>query len=175
MRRHLIAATVLLAMLIPAAPDLHACGDKYARVGASSRLKGYRPLYPASVLVFSPAGAKQDDITGFKSFLEKEGYTPTFAAHGSDVAKTIAAGKYELLVVHYDDASRVKSAAAAIPGAPSIVTILPEKSKKLEPEVRKTYEHVITPHSMSKWDALELLDHVMAARVKPSSAPDASR
>lgn len=165
----------MLGMLVPAATDLQACGDKYSRVGASSRLKGYRPLYPTSVLVFSPAGAKKADVDGFKKFLLKTGYTPTFVAHGSDVARSIANGKYELLVVHYDDASIVRSVAAGIPGAPSIVTILPEKSKKLEPEARKTNEHVITPHSMSKWDALEELDRVMAARVKPSPAPDASR
>ena len=54
LRLFAIAVCVLFAC---GSIDLGACGDKYARVGRSSRLKAYAPLYPASILVYAPANA----------------------------------------------------------------------------------------------------------------------
>jgi hypothetical protein len=162
-------------MLVPAVAELGACGDKYARIGRSSRLKGYKALYPTSVLVYQPAGVKEKDVKEYRASLIATGHKPTFVKNGSDVARALAEGKYELLIVHYPDAAAVKNVLATIPGAPSLVTILPEKLQKFEAEAIKAYQFVITPHSMSKWDALEELDHAMSARLKASPSPLASQ
>jgi len=169
MRKLVVVAVTVCAGLACASVDLGACGDKYARVGQSSRLKGYAPLYPASILVYSPAGAKKDDVKEFEALLTRAGHKPTFVPHGGDLEKALAAGKYDLVIVHYPDAGAVRDRVRSTPGAPALVPILPDKLKKLEPQVHKDYHFVITPYSMSKWDALEELDHAMDVRLKATS------
>lgn len=166
MRKLVLIAIIVCAGLASASVDLSACGDKYARVGQSSRLKGYAPLYPASILVYSPAGAKRDDVKEFEALLTRAGHKPVFVPHGGDFEKALAAGKYDLVIVHYPDAGAIKDRLQAAPNAPAIVPILPDKLKKLEPQVHKDYQFVITPYNMSKWDALEKLDHAMEVRLK---------
>jgi hypothetical protein len=175
MRKLLVVATAVSAILVLASVDLGACGDKYSRVGRSSRLKGYKSLYPTSVLVYQPAGAKEKDVKDYRKGLIASGHKPTFLKNGGDVARAVAEGKYELLIVHYPDAAAVRAALATIPGAPTIVTILPEKLQQFEPEALKTYHFVITPKDMSKWDALEEMDHAMSARLKAAPAPVTSQ
>jgi len=175
MRRHLIAGALVLGMLIPITADLDACGDKFARVGSSSRLKAYKPMFPASILVFTPAGATSKAMAQLGQLLRDGRHTVTIIPHRSDVSTFLATGKYDLVLVHNDDASIVRGVAATLPGAPSIVPILPERSKKLESDVRRTFPYVITPYSMSKWDALEKMDQAMIARVKPALAPGLER
>jgi hypothetical protein len=173
--RKLVVAVTVCAGLACAAVDLAACGDKYARVGQSSRLKGYAPLHPASILVYSPADAKRDDVKEFDALLTRAGHKPVFVPHGGDLEKALAAGKYDLLIVHYPDAAAIKGRVQTGPNAPVIVPILPDKLKKLEPQVHKDYAYVITPYKMSKWDALEQLDVAMTARLKATPTSSASK
>jgi len=170
MRKLVVAAVTVCAGLACASVDLGACGDKYARVGQSSRLKGYAPLYPASILVYTPAGAKKDDVKEFEALLTHAGHKPVFVPHGGDLEKALAAGKFDLVIVHYADADAIKDRVRSAPSAPAMVPILPKDLKKLEPQVHRDYHAVITPYSMSKWDALEQLDHAMDMRLKPATA-----
>jgi len=166
MRRPLVAVVAVCVLFACASIDLAACGDKYARVGRSSRLKAYAPLFPASVLVYAPVDAKAADRKEFESLLTHAGHSPVFVMHGGDIEKALAAKKYDLLIVSYADAAAVTARVRAAGGGPTIVPILSEKSKKLEPQVQKDYHFLITPYSMSKWDALEELDHAMDSRIK---------
>ena len=169
-RPHLIVVAVC-AVLTCASIDLSACGDKYARVGRSSRLKGYAPMHPASILVYSPVNAKRDDVKDFEALLTHAGHRPVFVPHGGDVQKALTAAKYDLLIVSYADAADVAARVRAVDGGPAVVPILSEKSKKLEAQVEKDYHFVITPYSMSKWDALEELDHAMDMRLNAATTP----
>jgi len=174
MRRLMVVAVAVSAGLACASVDLGACGDKYARVGLSSRLKGYAPIYPASILVYSPEGAKRDDVKEFDALLTRAGHTPVFVPHGGDVQKALTTARYDLVIVHYADAAMVRDLVKAMTGGPLIVPILPEKLKKLQPRVQTDYHFLITPYRMSKWDALEELDHAMDVRLK-AAAPGVSK
>lgn len=165
---------VVTVMLALASIELGACGDKFTRVGRSSRLKGYAPIYPASILVYAPAKVNREDAAEFEAILTRAGHTAVFVPHNGDVAKAAADGRFDLLIVMYDDAAAVAGRVKTLPNPPTIVPILPKSSKKLEPEALRAYHTLLTKYSMSKWDALEALDHAMNVRIRavaPVPAP----
>ena len=167
-RRAIIVATVAVALACTSI-DLGACGDKYLKVGQSTRLGGYAALYRSSILVYSPANATAKGIKDFEGLLKRAGHKAVFVRHGTALAPVAAGGRYDLVIANYVDAAAIQEQLQAIPSKPDVLPILNNPSKGLAAQVAREYPHLITPHSMSKIDVIDQIDHVMERRLKSSS------
>ena len=178
MRPFATLACVLATALTFVSVDLHACGDKFMRVGRSARLQRYASIHRASILVYQPVKPDAKRKREFEDILTKAGHTVTFVPHGTDLAQATAAYKYDLIVAMLADAPTVAEQLRFLPAHPDIVPSVEaptdKAAKALDVEAQKTYHSVLAPYRMNKYEALEELDHAMATRLKvlsPSAVP----
>jgi len=171
MRRRAIAIGVAAIVFACTSVDLGACGDKYTRVGQSTRLKRYAAIHPASILVYKPAKSSAAGVNFYKSLLTGAGHKPDFVNYGAQIDKKIAARKYDLILVHYADLPAVMAQLRALPGRPDIVPILDKESKGAAAQAERDYPFLIVPDRMDPLDALDQIDHAMERRLKDSTAP----
>jgi hypothetical protein len=170
MAKYAVIVVTLVAALSTATADLQACGDKYLRVGHSARRRGYAAVHPASILVYKPKNATAKGVKEFDALLKRAGHKPVFLQNGTDLAPAVAAGRYDLVIAAYADAGAIRQQLQSIAGRPDIVPVLDEPTKALAAEAAKEYHCLITPRSMTKYDALAEIDHAMEVRLKGTSA-----
>jgi len=156
--------------------DLHACGDKYLRVGHSARLKGYAAMHPAAILVYQPATPDLKGAKEFEEMLLRAGHKPVFVPHGSDIVRAASSAKYDLLIANYADAPAILEQLRLLPARPDIVPMIVKKpSKDVEAQIKSGYHCLLAPYRMTKFDALEEIDHAMATRQKAMASTGSAR
>jgi hypothetical protein len=170
MRRHLLFLTVLTAALSVA--DLSACGDKFLRAGRSARTKGYAAVYPASILIYKPT-ATPKGLKEFETLLKKAGHRPVALTDVSALTAAVSSAKYDLVIADYSDRALVKEHFRAVSAEPGFLPILHNPTKAQEAEVAKQFPHLLKPEKMTKYDALDEIDHVMESRRKLMTAVQA--
>jgi CheY-like chemotaxis protein len=176
MRPFAIVACVLTTALTLVAVDLQACGDKFVRVGGSLRFAGYASIYPASILVYQPIKPDSEAKHEFEDALTRAGHLVTFVPHGTNLAQAAASYKYDLIVGMLADKDTITDQIHALPSRPDYVPMVEsgKSAKALDAAAQKEFHCVLAPYRMTKYDALEEIDHAMALRLKahaPAAAP----
>ena len=171
MRRPAMCVAALAMLLAGTAVDLDACGDKFARVGYSARLRGYAAIHRASILVYRPATPNAERAREFEDILTRAGHKAVFVAHGTDIGRAAASAHYDLVIASNDDADAIREQLRSVPSRPDFVPMMTKKpetapEKALEVQAEKEYHVILAPYRMNKFDALERIDHAMATRLK---------
>ena len=176
MRRGAIVGAAVVALLVWMSGDLDACGDKFVRVGHSARLRHYAAIHRASILVYESANAKADAVLEFQQMLTRAGHSPVFVSHGTNIARAAAAGEYDLVIANLGDVPQIREQLRSVADRPDVVPLVAVKlSKAVEAVLEKEYHSIIAPFRMTKFDALEELDHAMAIRLRNKPASRSAR
>jgi hypothetical protein len=169
MLRRTLALAAAAAVLSTQAVDLHACGDKFLRAGRSSRMKGYAAMYPAAILLRPSPAAKPAVVSAWQKMLKDAGHKAQVAPSGVDLATTVAAGAYDLVITDFGSAAQVRMEIMAARSKPGVLPVLSESTKALSARATAEFEHFIDPE-MSNREKLAEIDHIMEARLKTVSA-----
>jgi len=164
LRRLLVVGTVA-AVVGSASADLRACGDKFVRAGRSARAKGYAAIHPASILIYKP-NASPKGLKEFESLLRKAGHKPVALKDAAGLAEMLSANKYDVIIAEYADTAAIKEQLSSASVQPGLLPILHNPTKAEEAEVGKHYSCFLKPEKMTKYDALEEIDHLMQIRLK---------
>jgi hypothetical protein len=157
----------LIVVFAAGAVDLGACGDKFLRVGRSSRFRRYAAVYPASVLIYKPAHATAAGIREFEALLKRAGHKTATVGSGTSLPGLLAAEHYDLVVADYADADRIKEDLQS--SGPELLPILYKPTRVVEAEAEKRYTFLIKPDVMTKFDALAEIDRLMQVKRKGPS------
>jgi hypothetical protein len=148
--------------------ELGACGDKFLRIGRSPRFRRYNAMYPSAILIYSPANSTRAGIDELKSFLTRGGHKPVAIDRGASVSAALSASRYDILMADYQDIERLRADAQSARPAPAFLPILITRSRTLEREAMQRYAHLIKPHAMTKYDALDEVDRLIEATRRAS-------
>ncbi len=170
MLRRLLVFVTAAAVVGSTAGDLNACGDKFVRAGRSARTRGYAAIHPASILIYKPT-ATAKGLKEFESILKKAGHRPVALQDGAGLSQALSSTKYDVVLADYADALLISEHVRAAAVKPGLLPILDKPTKAEEAEATKQYHCVINVEKMTKYDALEQIDHLMELRMK-AAAPD---
>jgi hypothetical protein len=155
----------LIAIVTAASVDVGACGDKFLRVGRSSRFRRYAAVHPATILIYKPVGSTPAGIEALKSILKQAGHKPVAIDNGTGFLGAVAAAQYDLVIADYGDAPQIRKDLQAAAARPALLPILYKPSKAVEAEAEKQYVCLIKPHAMTKYDALAEIDRLMELKL----------
>jgi len=162
----------LIAMVTAASIDVGACGDKFLRVGRSSRFRRYAAVHPATILIYKPVNSTPAGIEALKAILKQAGHKPVAIDNGSGFLGAVNAGDYDLVIADYGDAPEIKKDLQSASSKPALLPILYKPTRAVEAEAEKQYVCLIKPHAMTKYDALAEIDRLM--RLRLTGSPTAS-
>jgi hypothetical protein len=169
MLRGPLVAAVLVAIVAPASVEIGACGDKFLRIGRSSRTDGYAAVHPSSILMFVPKAAKPSAVKDFEKQFTKAGHRFQAVATLESLAGAIAAGGVDLILAAGDDVERIAPHVMAAPSRPAILPIAQRARSAAIASLEQRYGHVLRLPA-DKEDALVQIDHIMRSRSRPASA-----
>jgi len=175
MFRRLIVVAVVAAAAASGSADVSACGDKFVRMGRSARFKGYAAVHPVSILIYKPTNSTPAGIKEFQATLKRAGHKTVAVENGAGLSQILAAAKYDVVIAAYADAGKIKEELQSVPSNPGILPILYKPTKAVAAEAEKEYHCLIKPQSMTKYDALAQIDHLMELRLKATTAAAATR
>ena len=167
MRRQLCVIGILAATI--AVADLNACGDTFLRAGRSTRTKGYAAVYPAAILIYKPT-AKPKGLKEFATLLKKAGHKPVALTTQAALTEALSSAKYDVVIADYADAAMLKERFRSASADPGFLPILHKPTEAQENEVSKEFPHLLKPEKMTKYDALDEIDHLMESRRKATPA-----
>ena len=162
--RRCVLVLVALAVVAGGA-DLNACGDKFLRAGRSARTKGYAAVHPASILIYKPT-ATTKGLKEFETLLKRAGHRPVALRTESDLTQALLSAKYDLVIGDYADRVMLKEHFRSATAEPGFLPILHNPTKTQEEQVAKEFPHSLKPEKMTKYDALDEIDHVIESRLK---------
>ena len=165
MRRQLSVAVIAALMFAAGVADLSACGDKFLRVGRSARFRGYAAVHPSSILVYRPAKSTSAGIREFEALLKRAGHKPVVVERGADLSQALAAAQYDVVIADYADSAQVNTNLQSVSSKPSLLPILDKPTKAVAIQAEKEYHCLIKLHAMTKYDALEEIDHLVGMRL----------
>lgn len=169
--RRILTAVAVAAIVVTAAADLDACGDKFLRVGRSARFRRYAAVHPAAILIYSPSNSTPAGIKEFESILTRAGHKTVALANGADVSQALAAAPYDLVIADYSDSSRVREHLRTAASTAGLLPILYKPSKAVAEQAEREFICLIKPHAMTKYDALAEIDRLMELRQHATPAP----
>ena len=170
MHRMMTAALLAIVLTIPV--DLAACGDKFLRVGRSTRYQRYAAVHPASILIYSPATASREGINELETMLKRAGHKAHAVPHGTAIGSTMLSGHFDLVIAAYADASRLETELAVDPSRPDLLPLLVKPTPATVAAAERTYRHLLKIDRMTKSEALAEIDEIMASRQHASAAGD---
>jgi hypothetical protein len=163
---------LIAALTATSVVDLGACGDKFLRVGRSARFRRYAAVHPASILIYKPVNSTPAGIEELKALLKQAGHRPVAVDNGTSLVGVLAAAQYDLVIVDYLDAARIKKDLQSVPSKPELLPILYKPTKAVEAEAEKQYTCLIKPHAMTKYDALAEIDRLMQLKLTGGASGD---
>jgi hypothetical protein len=169
MRTSAVAALVV-SLLVGAAVDVTACGDKFTRVGRSGRHRGYAAIHPASILIYQPVKPSAKSAKEFDALLTRAGHKAVFVPNGTALSEKLASAKFDLVIAHYADAPALTSQLRATVAGPDLVPILIKPSKATAVQAERDFHCILKADTMSTADVLEEIDHAMETRLKSKGA-----
>ena len=164
----MVTAALLAILTIPV--DLAACGDKFLRVGRSTRYQRYAAVHPASILIYSPATASREGINELETMLKRAGHKAHAVRHGTAIGSVVVGGQFDLVIAAYADASRLESELAAAPSRPELLPLLVKPTREVVAAAERSYRHLLKLDAMTKSEALAEIDEVMASRQHGAAA-----
>lgn len=162
MTRAGLLAFVVTATLVSA--DLEACGDKFLRIGRSMRYGRYAAAYPAVILVYSPRNSVPARVADLTTALKRAGHRPTVVSTPDQLAPTLAAGNFDLVLTGLAQAELVAASAGASPSRPDIVPVIFEGNPADEAAAAAISSCRIQLPGRHRNDALAEIDHKMELR-----------
>lgn len=175
MRRFVLVLGILAGLVVLHTDSLSACGDKFLRVGRSSRYRGYAAVHPASIVIYTPVNAKASGIKVLEDLLKRAGHTAFVVRHGAPLSETFASARYDLVIAAYGDAGQVKEQLQTIPSSPDVLPILDKPTKAVAAEAERAYHFLLNTSAMNKFEALAEIDRLMSQRMKSSTAATGTR
>ena len=175
MFRRLFVVAVVVGAFASGSADLSACGDKFLRIGRSARFRGYAAVHPSSILIYTPANATPAGMKEFEALLKRAGHKPVVVENGAGLSQAFAAAKYDVVIASYNDRGKINEELQSVPSQPGLLPILNKPTKAVAAEAEKEYHCLIKLHTMSKYDALAEIDHLVELRLKGTTVPAASR
>ena len=167
--RSLVVGIVAAAVCFASA-ELGACGDKFVRAGRSAKARGYAAIHPASILLYKP-NATAKGLKEFESLLRKAGHKPFALKDGAELSRALASTKYDVVIADYADTTAIRAQFPSASVEPGLLPILHNPTKAQADEAAKHFHCVLKPEKMTKYDALEEIDHLMQLRLKKVSGP----
>jgi hypothetical protein len=169
MLRRTLVVGILGAIVTSGAVDLSACGDKFLRVGKSGRHRGYSAVHRASILIYTPTKAKPRAISDLEDLLNRAGHAPRSVKNGASLTQAYADAQFDLVIVAYADAGKIKGQLDALPSRPALLPILHNPTKAVAAEAQRDYHFLLKTHAMSTDDALAEIDDLLAERLKANA------
>ena len=169
MRRR-VFITGLIAATAAGSIDLSACGDKFLRVGRSARFRRYAAVHPAAILIYTPRNATRAGLDELKSLLKRAGHSPLALDRHASVSGALTASAFDVVIADYLYADRLRSDLQSASSGAALLPILNTPNKAIETEAMRQYPFLITPHKMTKFDALAEIDRLMESRSRSASA-----
>ncbi len=173
-RRALLACASLAVFLTASSIDLGACGDKFLRIGRSTRHRTYAAVHRASILVYVPADMKPRDVKAFEKALKRAGHRPTSVRGIDELVAALGGNKFDLVIATLADAARVKGPAASSASQPQVLPVVSKRANSALAEIEREYAFTLKVDAPS-FNALATIDDVMKARLAGArSAPAAT-
>jgi hypothetical protein len=97
MRRALLFLVVVGALAVVNG-DLHACGDKYLRIGHAARSGRYIAAHPASVLLYQAPGSVAAAIKDFEKIVRAAGHKAVSVTTPAAAAAAVASGDFDVVL-----------------------------------------------------------------------------
>lgn len=163
-RRVLCACIVGAVTLVPAAVELNACGDKFLRLGRSSRHNAYQAVNRASILVYVPAGVKGGDVKAFESSLKRAGHRPVSVRSVDALAKALRGQRYDIIITGIADVSIVKAETSAAATEVDVLPVVSKNPKGTGTDAARDYRFVIDVDG-PRLNPLATIDDLMEARL----------
>jgi hypothetical protein len=170
MPRRLCVVALTLLTMASAFTDVIACGDKFLRVGRSSRFRAYASVHPSSILVYAPRWERRG-IEDFQHMLKRAGHSPLVVTTPSAMSHAFVSGKYEVVIAAYDDSGAVKKELEALPSRPGLLPIVYKTTKAVAAEAAAAYPCLLQPDKMTPFQALEEIDRLIDLRLKSTETP----
>jgi hypothetical protein len=168
MLRRVLVLGVATAIVASGSVDLSACGDKFLRIGRSSRLDGYAAVHPSSILLFVPKHSKPSGVKDFESAFKRAGHRFQAVATIEAFSSALAAGGIDIVIAGMDDAARLRPHAERASSRPDLLPLVHKPSRAVLAGLEQQYGHVLKLPAF-RYEALEEIDHVMALRLKVAS------
>jgi DNA-binding NtrC family response regulator len=169
MRRR-IFITGLIAATAAGSIDLNACGDKFLRVGRSARFRRYAAVHPAAILIYMPRNATREGLDELKRLLKRAGHNTLALDRNASVSGALTSSRFDVVIADYLDADRLKNDLQSASSGAALLPILNAPDKAIETEAMRQYAFLITPHKMTKFDALVEIDRLMESRSRSMAA-----
>jgi len=169
MRRR-VFITGLIGATAAGSIDLDACGDKFLRVGRSARFRRYAAVHPAAILIYSPVNSTRAGIDELRALLKRAGHKAVALDRAASVSAALSASPYDVVIVDYLDAERLKGDLRSAASQAALLPILNKPSKAMETEALRQYAFAIKPDAMTKFDALAEIDRLMESRSQSTAA-----
>ncbi len=171
-----ICTLLLTGLMSAAAADvLHACGDKFIRIGREVRFGRYIAMYPAAILVYAPTGSAPWRVTDLPSVLKRAGHAPTVVSTPAEMTSALRDGKFDLVLVGLAQADEVSNEARAASSHPDLLPVLVKGTTDQIAKAKTFGTCRIEATAPHRNDALAEIDHRMELRLKNNAGSAASK
>jgi hypothetical protein len=138
---------------------------------ASAAAPDSADMLPSSsaILIYSPLNATREGLDELKALLKRAGHKRSRSIATRVVSGALTASPFDVVIADYLDADRLKSdlQSASSRGAAADTE---HPSKAIEPRRCGSIAFLITPHAMTKFDALAEIDRLMDSRSRARQA-----
>jgi len=171
-----IFTLVLTGLMSAAAVDvLHACGDKFIRIGREVRFGRYVAVYPAAILVYAPVGSAPWRVADLPSVLKRAGHAPTVVTSPAEMSAALRGGKFDLVLVGLAQADEVSTEARAASSHPDLLPVLVKGTADQIAKAKTFGTCRIEATAPHRNDALAEIDHRMELRLKDNGGTAVSK
>jgi hypothetical protein len=105
---------------------------------AAPGFRRYAAVYPARILIYTPADATPAGMKEFETLLKRAGHKPVIVPSGSSIPRALAAAQYDLVIADYGDANNLRSDVRSAASKPELLPILYKPTKALEVRPRNS-------------------------------------
>ena len=154
--------------------DVHACGDKFLRVGRSARFRRYASVHPSGILLYAPQWTGTG-IKDFETMLKRAGHAPVTVTNAGALSDVLATAKYEVVITDFSYAGTTREALRASGSTAALLPVLYKRTKNEESEARAVYQALLRPEKMTKFEALEEIDRLIELRLKGAAGTSGTR
>jgi hypothetical protein len=135
MSRHVVRILSFLAVVLLAASDLGACGDKMLLLGRGARASEYRKTKnPLSILLYkNPTLAKGSGASDFEAALKRVGHKVSVAEDLNRLNQALSSSKVHFVVADPSDMPSLRESVESAPSKPGLVSLsVPPKAKEVQ-------------------------------------------
>ena len=169
MRRRVLAVAVVAGVLGLHLQALEACGDKFLRAGRSARTRGYAAMYPASILIYKP-NASPKGMRDLEALLKRAGHKALALKPDAALPSALSGAQYDIIIADYADRGAVSEELRRNAAQAKLLPILYQSTPEQEAEAAAQFHCLLKIEKMTKYDALDEIDHLMDLRRKAAAA-----